>query len=493
MAMTATLQRTALRVAAAGLLTLGAAALAPSQAQTSPAAAERAALLREWSYSLALQAATWGGPLVTMYQLRYHDAVGPKAKAAPNSVWRMVDISTPELSKEAGYVTPNVNVIYGFGFLDLRQQPIILDVPDSNERYYMVEIVDMWTNAFAYVGGNATGYKGGKVALVGPGWKGTLPPGVRRIDCLTPWVLIQPRVHLYVDGKVDLPGARKILAAITPIGLAQYLGKPAPAAPSYDYAAPDAVDPNLPVSVLSFKDPLQFWELLAAAMTENPPPKDEIAALLPMFKPLGIELGKPWDRRKLSPPVLAAMSEAATRIGPMLAKIPAGRLDHFAFIPPPSIGNFGTDYLTRAVVARTGLTANTPVEAVYWGYVLDAEGHPLSGDRKYTLTFASDIPYDKPGFWSITMYDSANNYTVANPINRYMLGSDSRDMKKNPDGSFTIYIQKDDPGADKKGNWLPAPPGPFYLIPRAYVPKPAAMNLLADPSAWPVPAVVPVP
>jgi hypothetical protein len=493
MPVTAMLRRTALRAASGCLVALAAAGMAAAQAQTPPTAAERAAPLRDWSYALAVQAASWGGPLVTMYDLRHNDAVGPKAKAAPNTVWRMTDISTPELSKEAGYVTPNVNVIYGFGFLDLRQQPIIIEAPNSHDRYYMIEIVDMWTNAFAYVGGRATGYAGGKFALVGPGWKGTLPPGVRRIDCPTPWVLIQPRVHLYVDGKVDLPGARKILAAITPRGLAQYLGKPAPSAPIYAYAAPDPVDPNLPVSVLSFKDPLQFWELLAAAMNENPPPQDQISALLPMFKPLGLELGKTWDRRTLSPPVLAAMSEAALRIGPMLAKIPVGRLDHFAFIPPPSIGNFGTDYLTRAVVARTGLTANTPAEAVYWGYVLDAEGHPLSGDKKYTLTFASGIPYDKPGFWSITMYDSANNYTVANPIDRYMLGSDSHDMKRNVDGSFTIYIQKDNPGPDKEANWLPAPAGPFYLIPRAYVPKPAAVKLLADASAWPVPAVVPVP
>lgn len=104
---------------------------------------------KEWTQALAIQAATWGAPLVTMYALRYHDALGPLAKAAPNTIWRMENISTPELSKEAGYVTPNVNTIYGFGFMDLRQEPIILEVPDSNNRYYMVEIVDMWTNAFA--------------------------------------------------------------------------------------------------------------------------------------------------------------------------------------------------------------------------------------------------------------------------------------------------------------------------------------------------------
>jgi DNA sulfur modification protein DndE len=150
------------------------------------------AALKTWTYSLAMAAANYGAPLVTMYALRDNDAVGAKAKAKPNTVWRMEDISTPELSKEAGYVTPNVNVIYGFGFLDLRQEPVIVKAPDSNGLYYMVEICDMWTNAFAYIGGKATGYKGGAFALVGPGWKGELPAGVTRIDSPTPWVLIQP-------------------------------------------------------------------------------------------------------------------------------------------------------------------------------------------------------------------------------------------------------------------------------------------------------------
>ena len=119
-------------------------------------ASARAKVLLAYSGALALSAATWGAPLVTMYALRYHDAVGPNAKAAPNTIWRMEDISTPELSQTAGYVSPNVNTLYGFGFLDLAAQPVILTVPDSNGRYYMVEIVDFWTNAFAYAGGVET-------------------------------------------------------------------------------------------------------------------------------------------------------------------------------------------------------------------------------------------------------------------------------------------------------------------------------------------------
>jgi DNA sulfur modification protein DndE len=428
-----------------------------------------------------------------MYALRYHDALGPEPKAAPNTIWRMEDISTPELSKESGYVTPNVNVVYGFGFLDLRREPILLEAPDSENRYYMVEILDMWTNAFAYVGGKATGYKGGKFLLAGPYWKGDVPEDLERIDCPTPWVLLQPRVHIYKNGKLDLSGARKVLSAIRTVRLSEYLGKPMMGQVRYDYPAPQPVDPNLPVSVLNYQDPLQFWELLSLAMNENPPPKDQAAALLPLFKPLGLELGKKWDRRKVHATVLGAMTKAAQKIGAILADLPIGTEFRGANIPPPTIGNFGTDYLTRAVIGRVGLTANTPAESVYWMVTRDQNGSLLSGTRKYTLTFKEGIPYEKPGFWSITLYDATNNYTVPNSINRYMIGSDSANLKKNEDGSFTIYIQQQSPGKNLESNWLPAPAGAFYLTPRAYPPKPETIRILKDPRSWPIPVIVPVP
>src|SRR5262249_37620479 len=183
--------------------------------------------------------------------------------------------------------------------------------------------------------------------------------------------------------------------------------------------------------------------------------------------------------------MIAAMTEAAQKIGHMLEKLPLGAVLPGAALPPPTIGNSGKDYATRAFIARVGLTANTPYEAVYWGNNLDTEGRPLLGDNKYEMRFKQEIPYIKPGFWSLTLYASDNNYTVPNPINRYMLGSDSP-LKKNSDGSFTIYVQSTNPGPDKESNWLPSPPGRrFYLIPRAYAPAPAAIEVLADPRSWP--------
>src|SRR5215470_12238648 len=190
---------------------------------------EQLKAIEAWTATLAVQAVTYGAPLVAMYNLRSTVAVGPHSKAPPNEIWRMEDISTPKLAAESGYVSPNVDVVYGFGFADLGAEPVILTAPDSGGRYYMIEIVDMWTNAFAYPAGGASGYKGGKFALVGPGWKGELPASVKRIDAPTRWIELQPRVN--VKDEADLPAARKVLEAITLQPLSKYTGAAAPQAP----------------------------------------------------------------------------------------------------------------------------------------------------------------------------------------------------------------------------------------------------------------------
>ena len=154
-----------------------------AQEKAQQASPEQAKAIEAWTASLAVQAATYAAPLVAMYNLRNTVAFGDNPKAPPGQIWRLEDIATPKLAAESGYVSPNVDVLYGFGFADLSAEPVILTAPNSGGRYYMIEVVDMWTNAFAYPAGGAAGYAGGKFAFVGPGWKGTLPPGVERIDC----------------------------------------------------------------------------------------------------------------------------------------------------------------------------------------------------------------------------------------------------------------------------------------------------------------------
>jgi hypothetical protein len=450
----------------------------------------QARALEEWSHALALDAATYGSPAVIMYLLRYNDAVGPKPLAPPNHLWRMENITTPELALKEGYVLPNCSTIYGFGFLDLRAEPVILTLPNSDGRYYMVECVDMWTNAFAYPAGVVAGYDGGKYAMVGPGWKGKLPDGVKRIDCPTPWILIQPRVHLPDPSQIT--AARKVLAGIIPKGLAEFIGQPAPAASTIKYLTPHRKNPKLPVSAMDFDDPLQFWEILSAAMNENPPPASQVKALLPMYKALGIELGKQWDRSRVDPIVLKAMARAAETIPTMLTELPFGRLTNGWFIPPPTIGDPKTDYKIRAVVARVGLTANTPREAVYFEGKMDADGQPLTGAKNYTITFpkGQTPPYHKPAFWALRMFDGKNSYPVPNPIDRYVIGSDTQGMKHNEDGSLTIYVQPDSPGKDKESNWLPGPRGPMIVILAPYAPGEAIIELLSNPKAYVPPPFV---
>jgi len=464
-------------------------------AATPPSASpEQIAAIEAWTESLAVQAATYAAPLVAMYNLRSTVAVGPDPKAAPNTIWRMEDISTPKLAAESGYVSPNLDVIYGFGFADLGAEPVILTAPDSDGRYYMIEICDMYSTAFAYPAGGASGYKGGKFALVGPGWKGTLPDGVTRIDCPTRWVELQPRVN--VKSEADLPAAKKVIQAITLQPLSQYTGGAAPAPVAYKYEVPK-MKPGVATSHMEFDDPLQFWSIFSAALNENPPPQSEIDSVLPQFKYLGIELGKQWKPEDVNPLILEQMKKASVAIGDLaLGTMPlAGTLKNGWVIPPANTGNAGPDYLSRLCVAVFGLTANVATEAIYYSGVLDANNQPMTGENKYTLTLNPPMAYAQPvppGFWSVTMYDKATSYTTPNPINRYHL-ADYDKLAKNEDGSITIYLQVDSPGADKESNWLPAPKGEFYLIFRNYAPEPSVSEALKDRSAFEgPPGVMPV-
>ena len=472
-------------LAAVTLPVSSACADAAPAAISSRASPQQVAAMRTLVHALALQAAMYAVPIVAMYNLRNTISFAPDAKAPPNELWRIENIATPKIAEEAGYVTPNVNVVYGFGFIDLGEQPFILSAPNSRGRYYMIQIVDMWSNAFAYVGGLATGYKGGSYALVGPGWHGVLPAGVKRIDCPTRWVEIQPRVHL--TGEADLAAAQEVLHAISVKGLAQYEGRAAPSPVAYRYAVP-RVNPKVASSQMQFTDPLQFWEIFSAAMNENPPPQSEIASVLPVYRYLGIELGKQWKRENVDPLIREQMKIAAQEIGPLMNQSLAigGGLAEGWIIPPPNLGMPGADYLARAIVAVFGLTSNTPAEAIYYSGMLDGNSQPLTGAKRYRMTLKEPMLYAKripPGFWSMTMYDSVTFYTAPNPINRYALGSDDN-LAHNADGSITLYVQHDDPGPDKRSNWLPAPSGPFYLILRNYAPAPEVVRALQNPAAF---------
>ncbi len=427
--------------------------------------------IQEYYYSLALQAASWGAPIVTMYNLLYNSMLKPDAPSKPNQVWTL---------DQNSYPTPNVNVISAYAFLDLSREPLILSAPYSQGRYYMIQFVDMYTNSFAYVGGSATGYEGGQYVVAGPQWRGELPASIPRIVAPTPWVWLQARVHVVNEN--DLAEAKKVLNGITVQTFSDYnKQKSSSLVDSFNnLIIPQLNNPN--ISALDFKDPMQFWRILSTAINKNPPSEYEIKYLLPLFKPLGIELGKTWNPDQLAAPVLASMRLAAKNIANINQYLPIGRIDNGWFIPPANMGNFGTDYYLRSVVARLGLTANTPQEAIYFVLKSDTTGHALSGENKYTLKF-KEPPYKKPGFWSLTLYNAENNNTIANPLNRFSIGSDKA-IQAGPDGNLTIYVQKNSPGKSNESNWLPSGAGPFYLILRVYAPGAALIKSLSDPEAY---------
>lgn len=459
----------------------------PAQATMAP---ERLEAIGTIATATAIQAEIFCVPVVAMYNLRYSIAFAPTAEAKPGKIWRFAQIATPQVVRRTQYVSPNVNVLYGYGFIDLRREPVILTVPDSHGRYYMVQMVDMWTNSFAYAGGAAAGYRGGRYAIVGPGWHGSLPNGVKRIDAPTRWIELQPRV--FVKDRQDLAAADEVLNRIAVTGLAEYEGRPAPPAPAYRYEAP-LLDPSVASSKMAFKDPSQFWSICSNAMNENPPARAIVQAELPQFKILGLKLGTQWTPKGVNPMLLQLMNDSVSRIGTFLENVAALAPKKNGWtIPPYDVGRTGADYLTGAITAVVGLTANTVREAVYYRSDVDSRGRALSGQQKYTITFSPGMPYAaslSPGFWSITMYDAASGYTIDNPIGRYALGSGDA-LKKNPDGSVTVYIQRDDPGGDKTSNWLPAPPGAFYLLLRDYAPAPAVYEGLKSPATFDAPPPV---
>ena len=254
--------------------------------------------------------------------------------------------------------------------------------------------------------------------------------------------------------------------------------------------------PKIASSQLQFVDPLQFWSLFSAALNENPPPESQIQSVLPLFKYLGIELGKPWKRENVNPLILEEMKVAAQQVGSMMNVVGpiVGKPTNGWDVPPVNFGATGADYLTRGINSVLGLTANTTTEAIYYLGAIGSNGKGLDGKTPYTITFKGPIPFAEaipPGFWSVTMYDGLTKFSVPNPLNRYCLGSDN-DMKKNADGSFTMYLQSTSPGKDKESNWLPAPNGPFYLLLRNYGPVPEAVEALKNPNAYPMPPIVAV-
>ncbi|HZF38648.1 MAG TPA: DUF1254 domain-containing protein [Blastocatellia bacterium] len=428
---------------------------------------------------IAVEAYVFGYPLVLMDVTRQVMTAVPKAGARKAPINQFVHFREFPDPTFTDVVSPNADTLYSAAWLDLTEEPIVLSAPDVGKRYYLMQMLDAWTNVFASPGTRTTGNGRGDFAIVGPQWKGKLPEDVKEIKFPTNMAWLIGRTQ--TNGKEDYAAVHAIQDQykLTPLSA---WGKPytppdnAPVAPGIDVKTP-------PVEQVAKMDAATFFARLSALMKDNPPaPAD--AGALNRFAAIGVASGTPFDLKSLDPAVArsveGSVKAAQSKIAAEAGKPRGKKVNGWDVMT--KMGRYGTDYLFRSVIALIGLGANLPEDAIYPRATTDAEGQQLTGADRYVVRFPKGQLPPVNAFWSLTMYNS-KHFFAQNPINRYAIG-DRDKLKFDDDGSLTIYIQRDSPGKDKESNWLPAPADSFNVFMRLYWPK----KEIAD-GVWKMPGV----
>ena len=427
----------------------------------------------------------YGLPLVMFYAVMQEfavDKVSGQFKAPFNEIENQHHVATPA---DMAVITPNSDTPYSFIWLDLRAEPMVISVPAvEKERYYSVQLIDGNTYNFGYIGTRATGSEPGDYLVVGPDWRGETPPGIKKVFLsTTPFPLALIRTQLFNPD--DMANVEKIQAGYKAQPLAAFLNQPAPpAAPKIEF---------LPATTAGIKE--NFFQYLDAALQFVPEtPRDK--AIRAKLARIGIGPGKTFEFKELSlehkAEILVGMKQGDDKVDKWLA---GGNKNINGWNVGSFFGDesfYNGDWVMRAGAAKGGLLGNDAVEAMYPYTRTDATGAPLDGSKhKYTITFAPGQLPPVNAFWSVTMYDGKSQLLVKNPINRYLINSPMLpEMKKAADGSLTLYLQKDSPGADKEANWLPAPDDTIYLVMRLYWPKTEAPSILpAGDGTWQPPGI----
>jgi hypothetical protein len=421
--------------------------------------------------SIARDAYIYGYPMVDNYRVQYSyfvDKASPEYKAPYNQLFNIPRVFTPE---DKAIQTPNSDTPYSWIGLDLRAEPIVFTVPAfPKDRYWSLQLIDLYTHNFDYLGTRTTGNGGGSYMIAGPDWNGETPPGITEvIRCETYIASAQFRTQLF--NPADLDNVKKIQSQYVVQSLSVFLGQPAPV------QAPAIAFPK-PLSAAEQKSSLEFFNSLNFGLQFAPVHPSE-TELMARFARINVGAGRKFDVNSLSPEIREAIEQGiadawaeneATKQQVVAGKLASGDL-------------FGTrdflknNYTYRMLAAVLGIYGNSKQEAMYPAYYADANGKPLSGDSRYTLRFAPGQEPPVDAFWSLTMYDEPNKLLVANPLSRYLLNSTMlAQFKRDADGGLTLYVQNESPGKDKEANWLPAPKGPFSVIMRLYLPKAEALE-----------------
>jgi hypothetical protein len=396
-----------------------------------------------------------GGPMNSFIHLR----------AFPDATYREV-------------VRPNFDTLYSSAWLDLTRGPVVVSAPDTGGRYYLLPMLDMWTDVFAAPGKRTTGTGAERFAVVPPGWRGELPEGATRIDAPTLYVWVIGRTQ--TNGPSDYEAVHRIQDGFT-------IAPTAPGGPTPRSVATEAIpalDPKTPPLQQVNGMPAEAYFRYAAELMKVHPPHITDQPIVARMRRIGLEVGEGLDPERLDPAIRQAL-EAAPAVGlaRMQAKLPTlARVVDGWQMNTDTMGVYGTYYLKRAIVAMVGLGANLPEDAIYPLCIADADGRALDGEHNYVLNFPKEALPPVDAFWSLTMYDG-EGFQAANRINRFAIG-DRDQLTYNADGSLDLYIQHEEPESDEAANWLPAPRGPLGLTMRLYGPRAEALD-----GRWSPPAV----
>jgi hypothetical protein len=422
---------------------------------------------------IAKEAYLYGFPMVDNYRVMYAyfvDAKNPQYKAPYNTLKNIPRVYTPE---DTAIQTPNSDTPYSWLGMDLRAQPLILEVPViEKNRYFSIQLIDAYTFNFDYIGSRATGNDGGTFMVTGPNWKGEVPKGITKVfHSDTEFAMAVYRTQLF--DAADLENVKKIQAGYKVKTLAQYLNLDA------EVAAPKVEFPK-PLTPEEEKSSLELFNIVSWILQYCPTDPSEVE-LMERFRIIGVGAGKHIDVAQLNPEMKKALNEgiadAWTEYDHFLKdSIETGKVTSGAL--------FGTraylknNYLYRFAAAVLGIYGNSEQEAIYPAYRTDAAGKPMDASKHdYTLRFAPGQLPPVHAFWSLTMYNLPSSLLVANPLHRYLINSPMLpELKRDADGGLTLYIQHDSPGPDKESNWLPAPDGPFWMAMRLYWPEETALD-----------------
>jgi hypothetical protein len=428
------------------------------------------ALTEDQARSIARDAYLYFYPLILMDLTRKQLTNIDQRESGKGPMNTFVNIPAYPPADFKGVVRSNFDTLYSIAWLDLTKEPLVVSAADTNGRYYLLPMLDMWSDVFASPGWRTTGTKAGKFLVTPPGWSGRVPEGFARISAPTPYVWIIGRTK--TDGPPDYDAVHKIQEGYQITPLSRWGKAPEPVPVKTDPAVDMKTPPMAQADTMSAGGYFTY----AAELLKLHPPHATDQPIIAQIVGIGIEPGKSFDISKLDPAVRKGIEAAPAEAQQLMKwKVPTvARVTNLWSMNTDTMGVYGNYYLKRAIVAQVGLGANLPEDAIYPLNLGDETGKPLDGANKYTIHFEKGATPPVRAFWSVTLYD-ADGFQVGNVLNRFAVSS-WMPFKYNADGSLDLYFQNESPGKDKEANWLPAPKAPFNLTMRLYSPQSDALT-----------------